>query len=132
MLCTDGPGELTAEHRDRLTRNGITVREEPVVALEGAGGVLTHVVFESGERLPRRALFFTTGQAQRSDLSVKLGCEFNDKGTVLTGKYETTHLPASTSRAMRSRDVQWVVVAAAEGAEAAFAINTALVKEDLR
>ena len=31
-----------------------------------------------------------------------------------------------------SRAVQWVVVAAAEGAEAAFAIYTDLVKEDLR
>jgi hypothetical protein len=28
--------------------------------------------------------------------------------------------------------VQWVIVAAAEGAEAAFAINTDLIKEDLR
>ena len=31
-----------------------------------------------------------------------------------------------------SRAVQWVVVAAAEGAEAAFAINTDLLKEDLQ
>ena len=30
-----------------------------------------------------------------------------------------------------SRAVQWVIVAAAEGAEAAFAINTDLLKEDL-
>ena len=31
-----------------------------------------------------------------------------------------------------SRAVQWVVVAAAEGAEAAFAINTDLINEDLK
>ena len=78
------------------------------------------------------ALFFTTGQEQHSDLATSLGCEFNDKGTVRTGKYETTHLPGLYVAGDASRAVQWVIVAAAEGAEAAFAINTALIKEGLR
>jgi thioredoxin reductase len=131
MLCTDGPADLSDEQRDKLARNGIVVLEDRVAALEGAGGILTHLLFESGERLARRALFFTTGQTQRSDLSIKLGCEFNDKGTVRTGKYEATHLPGLYVAGDASRDVQWVIVAAAEGAEAAFAINTALIQEDL-
>ena len=46
-----------------------------------------------GEELARRALFFTTGQSQRSKLAMDLGCEINEKGTVRTGKYEATHLP---------------------------------------
>ena len=58
--------------------------------------------------------------------------EINDKGTVVTGKYETTHLPGLYVAGDASRAVQWVIVAAAEGAEAAFDINTALIKEDLR
>jgi thioredoxin reductase len=62
---------------------------------------------------------------------VSLGCEFNDKGTVSTGKYETTDLPGLYVAGDASRAVQWVVVAAAEGAEAAFSINQALIKEDL-
>ena len=100
--------------------------------LEGRDGVLEHVIFEDGSRLARRALFFTTGQWQRSDLSVRLGCEVNEKGTVRTGKYETTHLDGLFVAGDASRAVQWVVVAAAEGAEAAFAINTDLIQEDLR
>ena len=79
-----------------------------------------------------RRVFFTTGQTQQSQLAVGLGCEFNDKGTVRTGKYETTHLSGLYVAGDASRAVQWVVVAAAEGAEAAFAINTDLLKEDLR
>ena len=79
----------------------------------------------------RRALFFTTGQTQQSRLALALGCEFNDKGTVRTGKYESTHLSGLYVAGDASRAVQWVVVAAAEGAEAAFAINTDLLKEDL-
>jgi thioredoxin reductase len=77
-------------------------------------------------------LFFTTGQFQRSALAIRLGCEFNDKGTVRTGKYESTHLPGLFVAGDASRAVQWVIVAAAEGAEAAFAINTDLIREDLR
>jgi len=131
VLCSDGPCELDDEARGRLERNAITLREERITRLEGQDGILQHVVFENGVRLARRALFFTTGQSQRSDLLTRLACEFNDKGTVRTGKYETTHLPGLFVAGDASRAVQWVIVAAAEGAEAAFAINTDLVKADL-
>ena len=76
-------------------------------------------------------MFFTTGQTQHSDLVTRLGCVMTDKGTVWTGKYEAAHLPGLYVAGDASRAVQWVVVAAAEGAEAAFAINTDLLKEDL-
>jgi thioredoxin reductase len=131
ILCTDGNAEIKARGRARLERNGIALREDRVARLEGHEGRLQHVVFHSGERLARRALFFTTGQSQRSDLSIRLGCEINEKGTVRTGKYETTHLPGLYVAGDASRAVQWVVVAASEGAEAAFAINSDLIKEDL-
>jgi thioredoxin reductase len=132
VLCTDGPSEIDPEDLGRLTRHGIGVREERVTGLEAAGGRLSRIVFDAAEPLARRALFFTTGQYQRSDLLAQLGCQFNDKGTVRTGKYETTHLPGLFVAGDASRAVQWVVVAAAEGAEAAFAINTDLLKEDLK
>jgi thioredoxin reductase len=132
VLCTDGPSEIDEEGRVRLERNGIALREEQIHALEGKEGILQRVVFEAGDALPRRALFFTTGQWQQSELAVLLGCEFNDKGTVRTGTYESTHLPGLYVAGDASRAVQWVIVAAAEGAEAAFAINTDLIKEDLR
>jgi thioredoxin reductase len=131
-LCTDGEPGLDEETRERLARNGISVREERVESLESSGGGLSQVIFEDGPPLPRRALFFTTGQYQRSNLLERLGCEFNDKGTVRTGKYETTHIPGLFVAGDASRKVQWVVVAAAEGAEAAYAINTDLLKEDLQ
>jgi thioredoxin reductase len=131
VLCTDGPSEIDRHGRARLERTGIPVREDRVARLEGSNGALEAVVFENGELLPRRALFFTTGQSQRSDLSVRLGCDFNEKGTVRTGKYETTHLPGLYVAGDASRAVQFVIVAAAEGAEAAFAINADLIKEDL-
>jgi thioredoxin reductase len=131
VLCTDGES-LAEAGRERLARYGLGVREERVICLEGTDGVLERIVFDGGPPLPRRGLFFTTGQYQRSHLTVSLGCQFDDKGTVRTGKYETTHIRGLYVAGDASRAVQWVVVAAAEGAEAAFAINTDLLKEDLR
>jgi thioredoxin reductase len=132
MLCTDGPPEIDEEGRARLARNGIGLREDRIVRLEGNDGMLDAVVFANGDALPRRALFFTTGQSQRSALAIDLGCELNGHGTVRTGKYETTHLPGLFVAGDASRAVQWVIVAAAEGAEAAFAINTALIKDHVQ
>ena len=131
VLCTDGPCDIDDEQRDRLGRNGIRVRDERVRRLEGHDGGLQRIVFESGPDEERRALFFTAGQYQHSPLAIQLGCEFNDKGTVRTGRYETTHLRGLYVCGDASRAVQWVVVAASEGAEAAFAINTDLIREDL-
>jgi thioredoxin reductase len=130
VLCTDGPSDIDADGLARLARNGIRVREDRVVRLEG-GETLERIVFAAGDPVPIRALFFTTGQTQQSQLALALGCEFNDKGTVRTGKYESTHLAGLYVAGDASRAVQWVVVAAAEGAEAAFAINTDLLKADL-
>ena len=131
VLCTDGPAEIGDDDRARLARNGIAIREDRVSALEGRNGILERILFTAGAPLPRRALFFTAGQFQRSELAIRLGCEFNDKGTVRTGKYESTHLRGLYVAGDASRAVQWVIVAAAEGAEAAFAINTDLIQEDL-
>lgn len=130
-LCTDGPSEIDADGLAQLRRHHIRVREEPVERLEGHDGALERVFFRNGEPLAVRALFFTTGQRQQSPLAMSLGCQLNEKGTVRTGKYETTHLPGLYVAGDASRNVQWVVVAAAEGAEAAFAINTDLLKDDL-
>ncbi len=131
VLCSNGPSEIDDKDRARLDRHRIGLREERIARFEGRDGILEHVVFDTGDRLARRALFFTEGQSQRSDLSVRLGCDVNEKGTVRTGKYETTHLRGLYVAGDASRAVQWVVVAAAEGAEAAFAINTDLIAEDL-
>ena len=130
VLCTDGPSEIAADDLARLDRNGIRVREDRVTRLEGTER-LDRIVFAAGAPLDRHALFFTTGQTQQSQLAAQLGCEMNDKGTVRTGKYEATHLPGLYVAGDASRAVQWVIVAASEGAEAAFDINTALLKEGL-
>jgi thioredoxin reductase len=76
-------------------------------------------------------MFFSSGQQQACDFAAKLGCGFTRKGAVHTGAYQATNIPGLYVAGDASRLVQLAIVAAAEGAQAAFAINQALVKEDL-
>jgi thioredoxin reductase len=131
VLCTDGPADLSADEHQKLARLNIAVREERIVRLEGTDGQLERIVFASGEALERHAMFFNTGQDQHCDLAEKLGCEFTERGAVWTGEFEKTNVSGLYVAGDASRAVQLAIVAAAEGAEAAFAINKSLIKEDL-
>lgn len=131
VLCTDGPSELSAEELARLTQHHISVREERILRLEGNDGVLNRIVFVAGEAIQRRAMFFSTGQRQASELPKKLGCELTEQGCVATGEYEATNVPGLYVAGDASRLVQFVIVAASEGAQAAVAINKELMKEEL-
>jgi thioredoxin reductase len=131
VLCTDGPARLGKGDRECLARHGVEVRKEPVVALEGAGGRLARVVFAGGEKLPRRALFFNTGQYQRSPLPSRVGCKMSAKGSVITRDQCKTSVPGVFVAGDASKDVQWAIAAASEGAVAAFAINKELLEEDV-
>jgi thioredoxin reductase len=131
VLCTDGPGGLSAAQLKQLSRKGIVVREERIARLEGQRGRLERVVFVEGDSLPRRALFVCVAHHQRSGLAAKLGCSFTSKGAVVTGTCEATDVPGLYVAGDASKEAQFVVVAAAEGAEAGMAINKALLKDDL-
>jgi thioredoxin reductase len=131
VLCTDGPSQLTVEDSNRLTRHNILIFEDRIERLEGSDGELKNIVFAKGEKLARRGIFFSTSQTLRSDLAKKLGCELTEDGCIETGEYETTNVPGLYVAGDASRLVQFAIVAAAEGAQAAVAINKELMKEDL-
>ena len=129
-LCTDGRAGFTDEVRTHLERNGIEVIEDRIVELEGVNGQLEALVFDSGRRLPRRALFFDTACVSRLELARKLGCQITRKGAVRCGQYEATSVPGVFVAGNLIKDVQLVIVAAAEGTRAAFGINRSLTRED--
>ena len=131
VLCTDGPSELTDEGEEKLQQYQIPVREERIARLEGTEGILEQIVFDNGETLARRAMFFSTGWKQSSNLAKSLGCQVTEEGCIETGEYEATSVRGVYVAGDASRMVQFVIVAAAEGAQAAVAINKELMKEDL-
>jgi thioredoxin reductase len=130
LVCTDGPSELSDEHRHMLERHTIPVREDRITRLEGSEGLIERVIFEKGEPYPCKAVFFSNGQRQHSSIAADMGCTFTDKGTVLTGRCETTNIPGLFVAGDASKAAQFVIVAAAEGAEAACEINRSLEEED--
>ena len=131
VLCTDGGAEPTPEARYRLESLGIQVRTERIERLEGRDGLLERILFEHGSAERRRALFFSAGQHQASELPAKLGCRFTHHGAVDTGKCEATDVPGLYVCGDASREAQFAIVAAAEGAEAGMAINKSLLEEDI-
>jgi thioredoxin reductase len=129
-LCTDGRADYPARVRRALANNGISIVEERIDRLEGVRGQLRNVVFRDGTRIARDALFFDTPSRAQSTLAESLGCRFDRSGHVACGEYEATSVPGVFVAGNIIRDVQLSIVAAAEGARAAFGINRALTRED--
>ena len=137
VLCTDGPAGLSDDFRKRLDRKGIAIREEKILRLEKFGSSTAYdawfdVVFEANASLRRAAIFFNTDRRQSTDLAKRLGCDMYDiKGCKVDDKQQMTSVTGLYVAGDASRDVLQAIVAAAEGAEAAIGINTALLREDL-
>jgi thioredoxin reductase len=127
--CTDGEG-IDDDCLRRSRRNEIALRTEPVARREGEAGRVRRVVFQSGPPLECDAVFFNTGQFQRSALPRELGCRYDEKGHVSTEDRQGTRIPGLFVIGDADDDVQFIVVAAAEGATAAVAINRQLQEED--
>jgi thioredoxin reductase len=130
VLLTDGVMRLSVEQRRQLDRNGIQVVRKKIARLVGQRGRLQHVEFRDGTRLARETLFFDTASGAQSDLARSVGCRFARHGGVLAGEHEATSVPGVFVAGNIIRDVQLSIVAAAEGARAAFGINRALTRED--
>jgi thioredoxin reductase len=130
-LFTDGPACLSASMRARLARHDVAIYEAKVERLEGEAPRLEHVVLSDGRAVACDALFFNTGQHQRSPLASHLGCRFTARGGVEAGELDVaTAIEGLFVAGDVTRDVQLVALAAAEGVKAAFAINRLLLQRD--
>jgi thioredoxin reductase len=129
-LCTDGRTQLSRAQTRALEANGIEIESAPISKLRGTAGKLEGVLFSNGRELACRAMFFDLPCHAQSDIARSLGCEFTDTGGVRCGRYEATSVPGVFVAGNIIKDVQLSIVAAAEGARAAFGINRALTRED--
>lgn len=130
VLCTDGAPRIALEDQERLGRHGITIYSAKIERLEGIDGQLQRIHFRNDDSIERDSLFFTTGQDQSCSLASDLGCRFTSKGAIWTSSSECTSIPGLYVAGDASRDAQMVIVAAAEGAKAAVAINTELTRQE--
>jgi thioredoxin reductase len=126
VLCTNGTRAIRPHDRQQLDAEGIEAHTSRILRVEHNGALVRAVAFADGSSTPCDAIFFSGRQSQQCDLAAHLGCEMNRGGVVKTGDLGETHLPGLYVVGDASRDVQFAIVAAAEGAKAAVAINKAL------
>ena len=126
VLCTNGASRLTPAQRTQLATQQVVIREQRIVRVDHEDGHVRQLRFSRGDAVPCDAVFFSGKQTQQSDFPRRLGCEFTRKGTVKTDNLGETCVPGIYVVGDASRDVQFAIVAAAEGAKAGVAINKAL------
>jgi thioredoxin reductase len=126
VLCTNGRPRISRNHQSQLAAHGIAVVGGRIARVEHRNGRVRALVMDRGEPAACEAVFFATGQRQQSDLPKRLGCDVTRRGTVKTDGLGQTCVPGLYVVGDASRDVQFVIVAAAEGAKAAVAINKLL------
>lgn len=120
----------SAEDRAYLSTGGVLLAPSPLRAVSGAPGGPVTLHLADGSIEQRDVLFVSNRQRQRSPLVERLGCRLDDKGRVATGNHESTNVPGLFVAGDASQNVQFAIVAAAEGTEAAFEINRSLALED--
>ncbi|MBY8870770.1 NAD(P)/FAD-dependent oxidoreductase [Micromonospora sp. PLK6-60] len=137
VLCVNGRGDdLDEATRTRLATYGVPVRAEKVVRLESSGDELERIVFESGDPLPRRALFAIGQFGQRSPIPDQLGCRLLPDGCVeVTDFHQTSVAGVYAAGDMAHRPTMpgptpFVIVATAGGTIAAIAADKDLVATD--
>jgi thioredoxin reductase len=128
-LYTDGTRRLRKEDLTLLEHNRVKVCTAPIERVEGKATQLQRVILAGGIAMPCQAIFFSTGTDQRCDLVKQLGCDLTSKGVVKTYKNQMTNVPGLYVAGDAARDMQLVIVAAAEGTKAGVQINKELQEE---
>jgi thioredoxin reductase len=132
VVVTNGPGHLTDYARQRLRRQGISVRTEPIARLVGTvRGGLRCVEFTDGSYIERSALFLHPPQEQRSALAADLGARLTGKGAVWVDKNAQTTVPGLYAAGDMVPGQQQALLAAASGSKAAICLNEALTRTEV-
>jgi thioredoxin reductase len=137
LLASNGPAGLDDDARRLLAAHKVGLREEPIARLDGGDGGLERIVFTEGEPVARAAAFLHAPTRQRSDLPDQLGCTMGEDGSVLVDDLGQTSVPGVLAAGDMARRPSMpvpgaqVVIAAAEGAIAAVAIDQQLLLQQL-
>jgi thioredoxin reductase len=137
LLCTNGTAELDDDTRGLLGAHKVQLREEPIARLDGHDDSLERIVFASDDPAGRAAAFLHAPTRQRSDLPSQLGCTLLEDGSVMVDDLGQTSVPGVLAVGDMARRPSMpvpgaqVIIAAAEGAIAAVAIDQTLALQQL-
>lgn len=129
ILCTDGR-PLGDDERRRLEEWSVGADARPIERLEGAQGQLRGLRFRDGGFLAREALFFSSRQRPPGDLPLQLGCQLDEAQFVVCDENACTSVCGVYAAGNTATGLQLAIIAAAEGAKAAWAINQDLLSPE--
>ncbi len=133
-LCTDGPAYLPQDDIPRLKKWNVIIVEDEIDSLVGQGNLLNGIRFKTGRSpIPCQTMFFATPRFQHSDLPLKLGLKLTPKGDIMCNPHSyglTNVANLYIAGNITDHPTHFVISAAAEGAKAAFAINSSILKRD--
>jgi thioredoxin reductase len=135
VLLSDGPAELAADDRERLSTAGVEVDERPVARLVARAGALAAVEFADGSRLERDGLLVPVTVAQRSPLAAQLGAEAAEPGPVAVDPLVVDTMFRTTAQGVSaagdvSAQLQQVAGAISAGSLAAVGVVQGLMAEE--
>ncbi len=131
-LCTNGATDFSAAELERLQALRIRIFDRAIARFEGQGEDVKRVVFEDESTLPCAAVFLVAKQRQRSELAASLGCRSTDTGQLECSSCQATSVEGVFAIGNAAHGLQLVIMAAADGTQAAFSINETLIDADLR
>ncbi|MEO6218969.1 MAG: NAD(P)/FAD-dependent oxidoreductase [Ginsengibacter sp.] len=129
-LYTDGKKYVRKKDEELFARKNILIKYEPISSFEGAKGQIKNIVFENGSKSFCEALFFSNGYDVQCHLVESLGCRVGKNNLSITNKLQQTNIKGLYAAGDISKDIHFVVVAAAEGAKAGVYINKELLEEE--
>ncbi|MEP6584649.1 MAG: NAD(P)/FAD-dependent oxidoreductase [Ginsengibacter sp.] len=130
ILYTDGKNYARKKDEELLVKKNITIVTKLVSSFESTRGQIKNIVFEDGTKSPCDALYFSNGYEVQCHLVESLGCNTGKNNIALTNKSQQTNIAGLYVAGDISKDIHFVIVAAAEGAKAAVYINKELLEEE--
>jgi len=130
VLVLSNGDALDESERTRAEATGLRILDEPIQSIVHEQGHLREVVFDDGTTTNVDALFFSTGQTRPCELPERLGCHIGKNDRVGTTDKQGTCVTGVFLAGDADGDTQFAIVAAAEGATAAVALNDEILKEN--
>ena len=131
-LYLDGKDYLKPLEKEKLKEKNIDIVRDKIMKLEGEKGKLQNIVFRDNKKRKCNALFFVNGYDQQCSIAESLGCRMTKKKAIITNRLQQANISGLYVAGDVSRDMHFVVVAAAEGAKAGVSINKELQKEEFK
>lgn len=128
-IFTDGHDrDWSAEQQSKLHAESISVKDEKVVSLTGADGMVDAAILSTGEHVAIEALFFTIGVERSCTLAESLGCEVDpDHPNIIVDDHKQTSVEGVYAVGDLVPGSQLAITSAADGAIAAIALNQSLL-----